>query len=79
MYVNHYAFLNQTIFLSKEKSIFDLKLLKKAKWVQQTSKEFVYLQYFQNTSMGLLVWFNYKIFVKNVFYTTLDNMISNMG
>ena len=42
-----------------------MKLLKKAKRVQRISKEFAYLSYFQNTSMGLLVWSDYKFFVKN--------------
>ena len=40
-----------------------MKLLKIDKWVQQISKKFVYLSYFKKTSMGLLVWSNYKFFV----------------
>ena len=64
IYVNHYTFLIRRPFSAKIK-IFDMKLLKKAKRVQRISKEFVYLSYFQNTSMGLLVWSDYKFFVKN--------------
>ena len=42
-----------------------MKSVMKAKWAQQSSKEFAYLSYLKNTLMVLLVWSNYKIFVEN--------------
>ena len=58
-------FLDQTTFLYKKRYIFDRKFLKKAKGVQEISKEFAYCSYFKDTPMGLLVWSDYKIFVGN--------------
>ena len=42
-----------------------MKLLKKAKRVHQISEDFAYLSYFENTSMDMLVWSNYKVYVGN--------------
>ena len=39
-----------------------MKLLKKAKRVHQISEDFAYLSYFENTSLDLLVWSNYKVY-----------------
>ena len=59
--------------------MFDMKLLNKAKWAQQISKEFAYLSYLKYISMGLLIWSNYKIFVGNYVKRLLENMNSIMG
>ena len=58
-------FFNQTTFLSKKGYIFDMKFVKKAKGDQEISKEFADSSYSKDTTMGLLVWSNYKIFVGN--------------
>ena len=51
--------------VQRKKNIFGMKLLKKAKGVQQISKEFAYPSYFKDTIMGLLGGSSYKIFVGN--------------
>ena len=45
-----------------------MKFLKKAKGVQKISMELADSSYFKDTTMGLLVWTSYKIFVGNDLY-----------
>ena len=58
-------FLKSDDLFVQKKDVFDMKLLKKVKWVEQISKKFAYISYFKSILMGLLIWSNYKIFVGN--------------
>ena len=52
MNVNPYAFFKLDDLFMQRKNMFDMKLLNKAKWVQQISEEFACLSYLKKNFNG---------------------------